>query len=199
MDDDLAVLVRWREGDQRAGEALCARHFDEIHRFFEHKLPNEADDLTQQTFLACVRARNQFLGHATFRTYLFTIARNELCTRLRQVPKGVHVDLDVSSLDELVSSPSSQLRKHEELAQIRAALRKLPVEQQLLLELHYWHDLDAAALAEMLETSPGTVRVRLLRARRALRARLEASASAPLDDALSRSLLEPELDGEAGP
>jgi len=199
VDDDLAVLVRWREGDQRAGEALCARHFDEIHRFFEHKLPNEADDLTQQTFLACVRARNQFLGHATFRTYLFTIARNELCTRLRQVPKGVHVDLDVSSLDELVSSPSSQLRKHEELAQIRAALRKLPVEQQLLLELHYWHDLDAAALAEMLETSPGTVRVRLLRARRALRARLEASASAPLDDALSRSLLEPELDGEAGP
>jgi len=49
----------------------------------------------------------------------------------------------------------------------------LPAEQQLLLELHYWHELDAEALGEVFEAAPGTIRVRLLRARRALRQRME--------------------------
>ena len=196
-DDDLVLLQRWRDGDRRAGEKLCARHFDDVYRFFEHKLPGEADDLTQQTFLACVKARDQFRSQSTFRTYLFSIARNELFTRLRQIPKFEHVDLEVSSLNELVSSPSSELRKHEELEQVRAALRQLPVEQQVLLELHYWHDLDAAALAELLETSAGTIRVRLLRARRALRERLGASAVTGAEDRLSSSLRDPDSDDDS--
>lgn len=198
MDDDLRVLERWREGDRRAGEELCGRHFDRIYQFFEHKLPNEADDLTQQTFLACVKARDQFRGQSTFRTYLYSIARNELYMRLRKLPRTQHVDLEVSSLNELISSPSKQLGKQQELAQVRAALHQLPVEQQILLEFHYWHDLDAAALAEMLETNAGAIRVRLLRARRALRDRLASCPDATAaDDRLSRSLHGRELDDAA--
>ena len=197
MDDDLNVLQRWRDGDQRAGQELCTRHFAEIYRFFEHKLPGEADDLTQQTFLACVKARDQFRGQSTFRTYLFSIARNELYMRLRKIPKFEQVDLEASALDEMVSSPSKQFGKNQELAKIRAALQKLPVEQQVLLEFHYWHDLDAAALAEMFETSPATIRVRLLRARRALKDRLGASAvTGAGDDPLSSSLHEPDDDDD---
>ena len=197
MDDDLDLLQRWRDGDQRAGQELCTRHFAEIYRFFEHKLPSEADDLTQQTFLACVKARDQFRGQSTFRTYLFSIARNELYMRLRKLPKFEQVDLEVSALDELVSSPSKQFGKNQELAKIRAALQKLPVEQQVLLEFHYWHDLDAAALAQMFETSPATIRVRLLRARRALKDRLGASAvTGASDDRLSSALHEPDDDDD---
>jgi RNA polymerase sigma factor (sigma-70 family) len=194
VDDDLAALERWRAGDARAGEALCARHFDEIYRFFDHKLAGEADDLTQQTFLACVQGREAFRGEASFRTYLFSIARNQLYTRLRKLPKVEHVDLEVSSLNELVRSPSTQLREREALAAVRAALRGLAVEQQVLLELHYWHELDAAALAEVFAATPGAIRVRLLRARKALRARLEGGepGRAAADDGLSRALREPE-------
>jgi RNA polymerase sigma-70 factor (ECF subfamily) len=188
VDDDFVLLQRWREGDRRAGEELCARHFDEIYRFFEHKIPGDADDLTQQTFLACVKARDQFRGTSTFRTYLFAIARNELYMRLRRLPKFEHVDLEVSSLNELVSSPSQQLGKHQELAQIRAALHQLPVEQQLLLEFHYWHDLDATALAELFDTRRETIRVRLTRARQALRERLGTGGVAAGGDRLSSSL-----------
>lgn len=194
MESDLVVLQRWRDGDRLAGEQLFSRHFAEIYRFFEHKLPGEADDLTQQTFLACVKSRDQFRGQSSFRTYLYSIARNELYMRLRKIPKLEHVDLEVSSLDELVSSPSKQLGKQQELAQIRAALRQLPVEQQVLLEFHYWHDLDAAALAELFETSAGAIRVRLLRARRALRAQLGEHAVVSVTDRLSIALSEP--DGE---
>jgi RNA polymerase sigma-70 factor (ECF subfamily) len=197
VEDDLAMLERWRNGDRQAGEALCARYFEQIYRFFEHKIPGEADDLTQQTFLACIRARDQFRGRSTFRTYLYAIARNELYMRLRRSPKFQHVDLEVSSLDELVSSPSKRLGEQEEIARIHAALRQLPVEQQVLLEFRYWHDLDAAALAELFEASPGAIRVRLLRAREALREQL-GNATAPGSDPLSKSLCTPDPDGDAG-
>jgi RNA polymerase sigma-70 factor (ECF subfamily) len=195
VDDDVVVLQRWRDGDQRAGEELCARHFEGIYRFFEYKLPEEADDLTQRTFLACLKARDQFRAQSTFRTYLYSIARNELYMWFRRQPRWQHVDLEVSSLNELVSSPSKQLGKQQELEQVRAALRQLPVEQQLLLEFHYWHDLEAAELAELFATNPGTIRVRLLRARRSLRERL-ATVDLPAADRLSSALHEPDLDGD---
>lgn len=193
--DDLALLERWQQGDQRAGQELCERYFSEVHRFFEYKLVDEADDLTQQTFMACVRCRDQFRRESSFRTYLYAIARNELYMRLRKVSKLQQVDLDVSSLNEIVSSPSQRLGKAQELSRVRAALCQLPVEQQVLLELHYWHDQDAAALAEIYDTTPGAIRVRLLRARRALRGRLGTdTGDTAADDLLSRSLSAPDLD-----
>ncbi len=198
MDDDLELLERWRANDRQAGEALCARYFADIYQFFQHKIEGRADDLVQQTFMGCLKARSQFRSESSFRTYLFTIARNELYTELRK-PHREHVDLEVSSLNELVSSPSSQLRREQERAYVRAALRELPVEQQVLLELHYWHDLSAAELAEMLSTTAGSIRVRLLRARRALRDRMALpDAPAAAEDRLTMSLRAPELDGENG-
>src|SRR5690242_9143695 len=168
MEGDFELLDRWRKGDRRAGEALFARYFVEVCRFFQHKIEDRADDLVQQTFMACVKARDQFRNASSFRTYLFAIARNELYMELRK-PNREHVDLEVSSLNELVSSPSKHVREQQRLARVRMALRELPVDQQVLLELHYWHDLVPAELAELFETTAGSIRVRLLRARRALR------------------------------
>lgn len=185
------LLERWRAGDRQAGETLCARYFAEIYRFFEHKIDGKADDLVQQTFMACLKARTQFRSESSFRTYLFAIARNELYMELRK-PHREHVDLEVSSLNELVSSPSSKLGKQQELARLRAALREIPVEQQILLELHYWHDLSAAELAEAFSTTAGSIRIRLLRARRALRTRLADQPTSVPADPLWESLSAPE-------
>jgi RNA polymerase sigma factor (sigma-70 family) len=193
VDTDLERFERWCAGDQQAGQALFARHFQDVYRFFKHKtdrrLATTADDLVQQTFLQCVRARDQFRRTSSFRTYLFAIARNELLQYLRRLPKAEHVDLEVSSLDELISSPSHDLARKQERDRLIAALRGLPAEQQLLLELHYWHELDAAALAEVLDAQPGAIRVRLHRARTALRHRLDEHAlDAGSSDPLSISL-----------
>lgn len=171
-DDDLELLNRWRNGDKSSGEALFARHFDGLYRFFEHKVGADADDLTQRTFLACVRARDQFRGASTFRTYIFAIARHELYAHLRQKAGNERLDFDVSSIAEVVTSQATRMARAHDAEKLRQALKELPAEHQLLLELHYWHELDASALAEVFETNPGTVRVRLLRARRALKERL---------------------------
>lgn len=192
MDPDLDLLEHWRAGDRNSGEQLFKRHFADIYRLFKHKAGEEADDLAQRTFLACVTARNQFRSQSTFRTYLFTIARNELYGYLRGRSRTEHVDFEVSSIAELAPSPSTGLRHAEQIERLRAALEQLPAEQQLLLELHYWHDLDAAALGEVFDTAAGTIRVRLVRARQALRERmaesdLQAAARMP-GDRLAASL-----------
>jgi len=194
MDPDLELLERWREGDRKAGEELFRRHFASVYRFFHHKAGDEAEDLTQRTFLACAASRDRFRGQSSFRTYLFAIARNELYTYLRGLPRAEHVDFEVISIAELRPSPSSNVRRSEEAEQLRAALDELPVEQQLLLELHYWHELDAEALGEVFGLNAGAIRVRLVRARRALRdrmARRDPSAMArPTRDRMTTSLRE---------
>ena len=172
-DDEL--LERWRAGDGDAGQALFAAHFDAIYRFFTSKV-GEPDELVQATFLACLRARDRFRGQSTFRTYLFAIARNTLLAHLRGLRRDRQLDPEVSSIADLVTTPGTRLARGEEHRRLVEALRQLPVEQQTLLELHYWEDLDAAALAEVFETTTGAMRVRLHRARQALREKVEALA-----------------------
>jgi RNA polymerase sigma factor (sigma-70 family) len=199
MNSDLALLDQWRAGDQRAGQDLFARHFADIYRFFEHKVGAEADELVQRTFLACVAARDQFRAESSFRTYLFVIARHELYSHLRRMTRDQAVDFNVTSIAEIVSSAASRLDRERQIEQLRQALRLLPAEQQLVLELHYWHDLDAAALAEVFQANAGAIRVRLLRARRALREKLAHPGKAwPADvaDRLSASLSEPDIDAD---
>lgn len=185
--DDIELLERWRAGDNGAGRDLFRRHFAEVHRFFEHKIGSDADDLTQRVFTKCIAAREQFRAQSSFRTYLFAIARNELYSHLRRLPSAEHVDFEDTSIAALVTSLNGVIDRAREVEQLRALLRELPAEQQLLLELHYWHDLDAAGLAEVFEVPAGTIRVRLLRARKALRDRLESQhfSGLPHDEMLA--------------
>jgi len=203
MDPDIALLERWRAGEKPAGEELFRRHFAEVYRFFEGKVTGRAEDLTQQTFLECVRSRDTFRAESTFRTYLFAIAWNQLRHHLRRELKDENLDFEVSSLDQLTSlmaSPSSEVDRIRRNERVQLALAQLPVAQQILLEYHYWHELDAAALGDIFSTPAGTIRVRLLRARNALRRALEylpeAGTAPPIADPLTTSLLELEEDDQ---
>jgi RNA polymerase sigma factor (sigma-70 family) len=193
VDPDLELLERWRAGDSCAGQDLFARHFADIYRFFEYKVGPDADELAQRTFMACITARDRFRGGSSFRTYLFAIARNQLYTFLRRLPRGEHIDFEQTSIADLMPSLGSQLGRAREIERLRLALVSLPAEQQLLLELHYWHELDAEGLADVFDATPGAIRVRLLRARRALRERMAqlevAGGAVSSDEAASDSML----------
>jgi RNA polymerase sigma-70 factor (ECF subfamily) len=178
--DDIVLLDRWRSGDQTAGQDLFARHFDSIYNFFETKCESDADELTQATFLSCLRAKDQFRGASSFRTYLFTIARNELYRILRtRQRRDAKLDFELSSIAELVSTPGTRMARNQEHRQLIEALQHLPVEQQTLLELHYWEDMDISELAQIFDAPTATIRTRLHRARKALRDRMEQRKSAP--------------------
>jgi RNA polymerase sigma factor (sigma-70 family) len=175
--DDVTLLERWRGGDDASGRVLFERYFESIYRFFETKYEDEADELTQSTFLACLKAREQFRKESSFRTYLFTIARHELHHRLRRFQRhDQRLDFEVSSIAQIITTPGSKLARNEEHRMLVEALRSLPVSQQELLELHYWEELGIPELAEIFEAPPVTIRSRLHRARQALREAMEKTA-----------------------
>jgi len=183
--DDISLLDRWRSGDNDAGQALFERHFDSIYGFFETKCPADADELVQATFLACMRAREQFRKESSFRTYLFTIARNELYRILRtRQRRDAKLDFELSSIAELVSSAGTRLARNQEHRRLVEALQHLPVEQQTLLELHYWEDMDIAQLCEVFDVPAPTIRTRLHRARKALKEQMEGHAPAAVLETL---------------
>ena len=186
MTDDLTLLDQWRAGDTAAGQTLFQRHFDDVFGFFETKCEKEADELTQATFLACVKSRDQFRAQSSFRTYLFTIARHELHHLIRRRQRhDAKLDFELESIEDLITTPvTTQVARNQEHRKLVNALRLLPVDQQTLLELHYWQEMDIPALAEVFECPHATIRTRLHRARLALRAQIETFATAQVLESL---------------
>jgi RNA polymerase sigma factor (sigma-70 family) len=188
---DLELLDRWRAGDATAGKALVARYFDSVYRFFDTKCEREADDLVQATFLACVNAKDTFRHDASFRTYLFAIARNILYRFFRTSHRdGERLDFEVSSLRDLVTTPATKLDRGAEYGKLLAALRRLPLAQQALLELFYWEGMGIDELAAIFEAPDVTIRSRLYRARGALRALIEDDPEMPREIAASPDSLD---------
>lgn len=177
MSDDHALLARWRDGDRRAGDALFERHFKSVRRFFKSKVgPLHAEDLIQHTFLGCTKGIGDYRGEASFRTYLFAVARNVLYMhfRMQHRRQGPDPDVSVQSVVDLRTGLSTAVGKADERRLIQVALQHLPVEAQTLLELAYWEELSAVELADVFGVSPVTIRTRKHRAREKLRELVDA-------------------------
>jgi RNA polymerase sigma factor (sigma-70 family) len=169
VDSDLSLLDRWRTGDSVAGNLLFKRHFPSLYRFFEYKTDGEIDDLVQETLLQCVKAGSAFRRQSTFRTYLFSIARHVLLQHWRARARvRPTLDFEKVSIEALSTSIGSRLARNADRARLLAVLRTLPLDQQLLLELYYWEDLDREQLAEVFDVEAATIGSRLFRARQAL-------------------------------
>jgi RNA polymerase sigma factor (sigma-70 family) len=178
--DDLELLDAWRDGDRAAGAQLFSRHFAAVYGFFRNKLDDAAEDLTQQTFLRCVESRDAFRGASSFRGYMFVIARNLLFEQLRRRgTRKVEPDFDVDSLEDLVASPSTIMRVHEDHQLLVQALRRLPLSLQVALELYFVQRMRGDEIATVLDIPPGTVRSRIRRGLEQLREITAELSSSP--------------------
>lgn len=170
---DLDLLEAWRGGDREAGSKLFERHFDSICRFFANKVDRDVDDLVQRTFTACVEGKERFRGASSFRTYLFGVAHNVLRSQLRKRKReGDRFDLGLTSVFDMGLSPGAMIAKHKEQQLTLQALRRIPLDHQVVLELYYWEEMTAGELAEVLEMPEGTVRGRIRRAKALLEEQL---------------------------
>ena len=177
MEDDFALLDAWRAGDLEAGSKLFDRHFESIHRFLRNKVGDDTDEVMQRTLLACVESRDRFRGASSFRTFLFGVARLELFSHYRRRRKAdAHTDLESSTFYDLDPSPSVVVARHKEQQLLHEALRRLPIDLQIALELHYWENMSATEIATVLEIPAGTVKSRLRRAKEMLRETMEKIA-----------------------
>jgi len=168
--DDAELLDAWRGGDAQAGQRLVKRHFGAVYGFFRNKVADGVEDLVQLTFLRCIESRDAFRGEASFRTYLFAIARNVLFSHYRD--RGVAIDAATTSrsVADMGPGPKTVLDKRREHRLLVRALRTLPLDDQIALELVYFEGLKGKELAVVLGVPEGTARTRLRSARMQLEA-----------------------------
>ena len=162
MIEDADLLQAWRDGDATAGRTLVDRHFGAVYRFFSNKVTTEIDDLVQQTFLACVEGRDRIRGDV--RSYLFGVARNLLYRRFRDRER----DLAEATASDLASdgpTPAEAVAERQEQRLLLRALRKIPIDLQILLELRYWEALTDRELAAAFDVPMGTIKSRLRKGR----------------------------------
>jgi RNA polymerase sigma-70 factor (ECF subfamily) len=166
---DVELLEQWRHGDMGAGELLFERYYEPVARFFRSRVSGDIADLVQETFVACVEGRDRVHEGASFRAYIFAVANNVLCIHLRAKYRSDElVDFDELSVQDLAPGPISQITRRREQQLLLAALRRIPVNDQLLLELRYWEQIRTADIATAMGLAHGTVRSRLAHARKRL-------------------------------
>jgi RNA polymerase sigma factor (sigma-70 family) len=158
---------------QPAAETLCREwyqaHGRSVYNYFRFHvpLPDVAEDLTAETFLKVVRAAHRFdPRRGTPKAWILTVARNVLGARLRQyVALGTMRDLVYDA-----PSPEERLLREEQVGRLLDAVATLDEADRELIGLRYGSGLDTAGVAQLLGISEGSVRTRLWRALRRLRA-----------------------------
>lgn len=174
--NDRELVERWRGGDDAAKQALLRRHYPAMERFFAGKLPAAAPDLTQQTFLACLEAADSLENAASFRAFLYGVARHILLRYLRSEGQRPCVETYTTRPGETTTPTGAIARREEQLLLLRA-MEALPIDQRIALEMHYWESLDSREIGEVLRIPQSTVTTRLSRARARLVKRVESLRS----------------------
>jgi RNA polymerase sigma-70 factor (ECF subfamily) len=178
---DFELLAAWRAGDAQAGNRLLRRHFKTAHRFFRSKLDGDIDDLIQRTFLGLVEALPRFQDRAKFTTFLLAVARNQLLLHFRDLARARQRNAEDVSVHELgvAAAPSGFLALKQEQRLLLSALRRLPLDLQMTVELYYFEHMGVDDVALILDVPVGTVKSRLSRAREGLKKALETLEADP--------------------
>lgn len=184
-ESEAQLLARARKGDYDAFEALVAPHETRLFAVARHLVgPDEAADALQSGLLHALDSFASFRGDAQFGTWLARIVTNEALKILRTRRRRPAVSLDGMKNDDGGEIPLPEFvadwREDPALAVERGELRRLldeaiatlPENHRVVFVLRDVVGLDTEQTAKELEITPGNVKIRLLRARLALRERL---------------------------
>jgi RNA polymerase sigma-70 factor (ECF subfamily) len=171
---DGELMVAFKEGDQEAFATLYDRHSRALINFFYKMCYDRAlaEDLMQDTFLKLLRHRGKYRPEASFKTFLYTVAKNLWIDRHRSqkaAPRTVSAELrvqeDGATLGDLLpagtESPVARLADHEAADLVRQALLDLPEAQRLVFVMAEAQGLRYREIAKVLDIPVGTVKSRM--------------------------------------
>lgn len=165
-------LEQCREGDAPAIERLVQTYQQEVYRLALSILDDadEAEDATQEVFVAALRAFDSFRGDASLKTWLFSIAVNVCRTRLqRHKRRGSLMQILQGLFIQNQAYPEQEALQNESDSALWNAIQALDDKQRIPVTLRYYHDLPVAEIAALLGVPVGTVHSRLNHAREKLR------------------------------
>lgn len=166
MVQDSELFQHWKQGDRAAGDVLITRHFKKIQRFFARKFGDQAlvKELVQRTFARCTGKLPNFEGRASFSSFLFGIARNILLEHFRDMRRdelSTPLEIAQTPIEALDPSPFTMLEARSERKRLIHVLRRLPLDDQILIELYFFEDLSGPLVCEILGVPETTLRARI--------------------------------------
>ena len=176
---DERLMLAFTQGSSEAFTELFHRYKQPIYGFFCRRVSDaaSAEELTQETFLALLRAAARYEPRALFRTYLYAIGFKILrAHRRKSAFRAAFLDHRTSAVDPAKKDAT------EASLWVRRAIEKLePLDREIVM-LREFDQLTYAEIVDLLQLPRNTVRSRLFRARTALRELLEPSVSTASND-----------------
>jgi RNA polymerase sigma-70 factor (ECF subfamily) len=180
---DADLVRRAKAGDERAYEALFARHQRRIYAIVYGMLRNDADakDATQEAFVRAYKSLPRLEAAGAFGGWLAQIAVN-ICRDILKRPRLVARSLDEPLGDEdseykmeipdWSDSPERASLVSELQDVVHRAIDTLSPDHRAVVTMHHLEGMDVLQIADVLGVSEGTIKSRLSRARAELRRKL---------------------------
>ena len=185
--NDTALMLRYRDGDSAAFDALYERHRGPLFRFLVRRTSSQqsAEDLFQEIWSRIIRSRAAYRPTAKFRTYLFRIARNCVVDYYRRNARALPTQsTDAEGAPEPVANtgdPVAEATRHETQISLAGALAELPDEQCEAFLLHEEAGFTLQEIGELTGVGRETVKSRLRYALRKLRQSVPATMEVTQD------------------
>ena len=177
---DQVLVIRAREGDYDAFEELFSRYRLLVYRFAYQMTSrrDDAEDMVQEAFVRAYQNLHRYRDEAKFTTWLLRIVSN-LCTdqaRMSTRRNNLEQQEAAGALDWMTlgspDDPVNNLENDRRTVMLRKALLALPVHHRTMIVLRDLEEKDYPEIAGILGCTVGGAKLRVLRARRALRDRL---------------------------
>ncbi len=178
--NDDALMAAVARGEETAFRLLVQRWEREVRAFLIHMLSSveEAEDLTQDTFVQVFRKAGRYKGEGKFQSWLFRIAGNLARSKLRRrkILGWVSFNPDMHNRAGGGDDPSVALDKKNDARMVHSALAGLPERQRQALVLHRFQGLKYKEIAEAMDVSVPAVESLIQRAMGELRKTLKGKA-----------------------
>lgn len=187
QDSDQEFVDRVLQGEVNAFAPLVHRHQDLVFGICLRILSarEEAEEAAQDAFLNAYRSLDKFRGQASFSTWLYRIAYNTAVSRTRR-KRLEWTGLDDDTLERIGDIlPDEDIGDElniEREAQLLKAVKELPEQDQLLLELFYTRSLGMESIAEITGLSISNVKVKIHRIRKKLLLQLQEGTEKPVEE-----------------
>ena len=189
--DDSVLVQQSQAGDTVAMERLILKYQNRIYNVILKMCgnPDDAAELTQESFVKVIENIDKFKGRSSFYTWLFRIGVNLTLNHCQRSARTATCSLDAEEpeqdgsaqsqlkdflSDDRATDPAALVQSRELCELAKQSLLKLEEPQRTIVVLRDIEGMDYAQIAEVLNIELGTVRSRLSRARSNLRDILEA-------------------------
>jgi RNA polymerase sigma-70 factor (ECF subfamily) len=178
--DDRVLVKRAQGGDYSAFDSLVQKYQERVYATIYHMTSNheDANDLTQETFIKAYRALLSFKGDSSFFTWVYRIAVNKTINFLKGRKNKIHLslnDLDFNAEHDpeimtFISekTPRRDMGLTELQEKLNEAMQKLSDVHRLVVTLHDVQGLSHEEISKIMDCNTGTVRSRLFYARQQL-------------------------------